>query len=265
MNGLIQWGGHPIVHRLGWTLLHFVWQGAAVAGLFAVAQICLPKRSSNARYWTGCLALMVMLAAPVITFIVLGAERTVPVTLSPGAAQSNAAKLPALPEIGGVEGTDGPSGYRQGRESRAAESIGAPSAVGEGHRSPVHAYAAVLDSEKFVCGFVVVWLLGVSGLSLRLLFASLQVARWKRRGNEPLGAPWLEQLQRLKTALPISSPVRLVKSALVQVPTVVGWMRPVILLPAASLTGLTPAQLEAILAHELAHIRRHDYVVNLDR
>src|SRR5204863_17364 len=63
--------------------------------------------------------------------------------------------------------------------------------------------------------------------------------------------------------LRISRPVRLVRSALVEVPTAVGWLRPMILLPASTLTGLTTGQIEAILAHEMAHIRRHDYLVNL--
>ena len=87
MNILLQWGGHPAVDRLGWTLLHFLWQGAVIAALFAVAQTGLRRRSSHARYWTGCLALALMLAAPVITFIALGAERTVPAALAQGEAQ----------------------------------------------------------------------------------------------------------------------------------------------------------------------------------
>jgi hypothetical protein len=57
--------------------------------------------------------------------------------------------------------------------------------------------------------------------------------------------------------------VTLLKSALVEVPTVLGWLQPVILLPAAALTGLNPDQLKAILAHELAHIRRWDYLANI--
>src|SRR4030095_13888079 len=57
--------------------------------------------------------------------------------------------------------------------------------------------------------------------------------------------------------------VHVVESIAVEVPTVIGWMRPVILLPVAAVAALTPAQVEAILAHELAHIRRHDYAVNL--
>ncbi len=73
----------------------------------------------------------------------------------------------------------------------------------------------------------------------------------------------LERLGDLRRRLLISRPIRLLKSALVEVPTVVGWLRPVILLPASSLAGLTPGQLDAILVHELAHVRRFDYLVNI--
>jgi uncharacterized protein involved in exopolysaccharide biosynthesis len=73
----------------------------------------------------------------------------------------------------------------------------------------------------------------------------------------------LQRLDDLRRRLSIGRPVRLVKSALVEVPTVLGWLRPVILLPASSLAGLTPGQLDAILVHELAHVRRFDYLVNV--
>ena len=71
MNALIQWSGHPVVHQLGWTLLHFLWQGAVIAGVFAIVQLAQRKLTSNARYLTGCLALLLMLAAPLTTFFVL--------------------------------------------------------------------------------------------------------------------------------------------------------------------------------------------------
>ena len=74
---------------------------------------------------------------------------------------------------------------------------------------------------------------------------------------------WRQSLRRLCGQLRIRRPVRLLESALVDVPMVIGWLRPVILLPASALSGLTPQQLEAIIAHELAHIRRHDYLINL--
>ena len=259
MNALLQWGGHPVVYRLGWTLLHFLWQGAVVAGLFAVAQAGWRKRSSNARYWAGCLALALMLAAPVITFIALGAERAVPGALAAGGTGPGAAKLPALAETAGapvLKGQKGQNGQKGPTILAMAPASNPQSAI----RNPQFPY---WHSEKFIPGFVLAWLLGVSALSLRLLFGSLHIARLKRRGHEPPGALWLERLDCLRAALQISRPVRLVKSVLVEVPAVVGWLRPVILLPAATLAGLTPAQLEAILAHELAHVRRHDYLVNL--
>jgi beta-lactamase regulating signal transducer with metallopeptidase domain len=63
--------------------------------------------------------------------------------------------------------------------------------------------------------------------------------------------------------LHVFKPVTLLESALVKVPTVIGWLKPVILIPPSALIGLTPQQFELILTHELAHIRRHDYLVNL--
>ena len=71
------------------------------------------------------------------------------------------------------------------------------------------------------------------------------------------GAPRPAQLHSSR------APVTLLESSLVDVPTVIGFLTPVVLLPASALAGLTPQQIEALLAHELAHIRRHDYLVNL--
>jgi hypothetical protein len=80
---------------------------------------------------------------------------------------------------------------------------------------------------------------------------------------QPACEPWLAMARRLGSALGVRHAVRLLESTAVQVPAVVGLLRPVILLPANSLAGLLPGQLEMILAHELAHIRRHDFLVNL--
>ena len=74
---------------------------------------------------------------------------------------------------------------------------------------------------------------------------------------------WQMAVVRLSRRLHIAAPVKLLESTLVDVPTVIGWLKPVMLLPASALAGLAPAQLEAIFAHELAHVRRHDYLVNL--
>src|SRR5213075_1678041 len=64
-------------------------------------------------------------------------------------------------------------------------------------------------------------------------------------------------------AMRLRRAVKLVESAAVEVPAVISWLRPVVLLPASTLTGLAPKQIEMVLAHELAHIRRHDFLVNI--
>jgi beta-lactamase regulating signal transducer with metallopeptidase domain len=107
-----------------------------------------------------------------------------------------------------------------------------------------------------------VWIAGVAAFAIRLIWASRQVAKLQREGN-PAESAVIETVGRLASRMKIDRPVRVLMSRLAGSPTVAGWLKPVILLPAAALTGLTPEQLEAVLAHELAHIRRHDYLVNL--
>jgi beta-lactamase regulating signal transducer with metallopeptidase domain len=106
------------------------------------------------------------------------------------------------------------------------------------------------------------WALGVLLFSARLLYACRRVSILKRQGH-PAAPSILAQVSRLSQQMRIDRPVRVLVSTLADGPSVAGWIRPVILLPAATLLGLTPDQLESVLAHELAHIRRHDYLVNL--
>jgi len=80
---------------------------------------------------------------------------------------------------------------------------------------------------------------------------------------EPAAAAWIETVEGLIQRLQVSRPVRLYTSAIAEVPMVIGLVRPYILFPVSTVTGLSESQLRAVLAHELAHIRRHDYLVNL--
>ena len=79
----------------------------------------------------------------------------------------------------------------------------------------------------------------------------------------PAPAEWQRILDRLKTRISVSRPVRLLVSGLLQAPAAIGWLRPIVLVPAGALAGLPAAQIEALLLHELAHIRRHDYLVHI--
>ncbi len=107
------------------------------------------------------------------------------------------------------------------------------------------------------------WMAGVGLFALRLAGGLVMIQRLKEVGTSPVPSQWHLVLARLCRELNLHRTVRLLGSTRVDVPMVAGWLRPVILLPASALTQLTPAQLEAILAHELAHVRRHDFAVNL--
>jgi thiol-disulfide isomerase/thioredoxin len=100
-------------------------------------------------------------------------------------------------------------------------------------------------------------------LSLRNLGGFVHLQLLKHRHVRPLGELWRRRAEALARRLRLRREVRLVESLVLQVPAAIGWLRPVVLIPSSALTGIQPDLLEAVLLHELAHIRRHDYLVNL--
>ena len=107
------------------------------------------------------------------------------------------------------------------------------------------------------------WILGAVGYYLFHTASWLATRRILGRGICRPEAVWVDRLEALRALIGISSPVRLLESALSRVPIVIGWWRPVILLPVGMLASMPVGQVEAILLHELAHIARRDYVANL--
>ena len=116
--------------------------------------------------------------------------------------------------------------------------------------------------DRFSGPVVVIWL---SLFSLQMIRLLRELARLRsvRREAIPAATDWTQKVLHFGRALGISRPVRLLESALVQVPVTIGHLKPVILLPLGLLTRLSPEQVEAILWHELAHVRRWDYLVNI--
>ncbi len=236
MNVLSAIMGHPWAREVGWVLLHSLWQGAVVGAVFALARHGLRGRGAQVRYAAGCLALLALAAGPVAT-----------VWLWPAPEPLGAARV----AVSGAAGLALP-----------ASGSGAVAASPPGETA-----SWLLQIEAGFCWRLAPWLsaawaLGVAVCLVKLMRGCLWVRVIRRRGTEGVDAAWIAVLNDLRLRLEISRPVRLFKSALVEAPTVIGWLRPVILLPASALTGLTPEQLEAILAHELAHVRRLDCVVN---
>ena len=107
------------------------------------------------------------------------------------------------------------------------------------------------------------WMAGVVIFHLRSLASWMAARRLRRTGVCLAPDHWRERLDRLRARVRLSTPVTLLESCLAEVPVVVGYVRPAILMPVGLLAGLPAGQVEAILLHELAHIRRYDYLVNL--
>jgi GWxTD domain-containing protein len=107
------------------------------------------------------------------------------------------------------------------------------------------------------------WIAGVAIFHLRSLASWMAARRLRRTGVCLAPDLWRERLDRLGARVRLSRPVTLLESCLAEVPVVVGYVRPAILMPVGLLAGLPAGQVEAILLHELAHIRRYDYLVNL--
>jgi len=268
MNTVETFFAQPLVMRIGWTLVHFVWQGVVVAFLLAISLQALRSRTSNARYTAACIALMLMAAMPLGTFALIGSPHATaeltdlaatgmepPNAGRPVPGQSSLKRTTPERDQPGMA-VDVPDGLplAAGMQSDAVDAAASAPPVWQRVSAMVAPFLPLV---------VALWLMGVSVLSLRLLGGWLQVQRLKRRGIRPVTAGLQEAVGRLSQRLRISRPVTVLASALVRVPTAIGWLRPVILLPASALTSLPPEQLEAILAHELAHIRRYDYLVNL--
>jgi HEAT repeat protein/beta-lactamase regulating signal transducer with metallopeptidase domain len=110
---------------------------------------------------------------------------------------------------------------------------------------------------------VAAWIVGVSLLSIRLLGGWLRARSLTRTEVAPVPDFCTAAVARLAARLNVRGAVRILESRLIEAPIALGWLRPVILLPTSALSGLPVEQLDAIIAHELAHIRRHDYLVNL--
>jgi len=253
MTALESFLSATIVERTAWVLLHSTWQIAVIAAVLAGCLRLMRRRSANARYVTACIAMLVMVLLPV-------ASLWFPLT-DPGTrptardnAMLSASHAPARVTVNRLT-TGEPSMPRGSREKEITTGSSSAAANAEG--------AATVAPYPLFRWLVSAWFLGVLALSLRHLLDWVAVHRLKHRGTRPIGGRWQKELAGLAERLAIHRSLQLLESALVEVPTVLGSLRPVILMPASALMGLTPLQIEALLVHELAHIRRHDYLMNL--
>jgi beta-lactamase regulating signal transducer with metallopeptidase domain len=211
-----------VMHAIARSLLHFLWQGALIACIFASLIRVVTKSSAQLRYTLGCAALALMAIAPVTTFAIILHDETPHPTLL--------ASTPLVIAAAPIDAIAAPTSAR----------ISTP-----------------------LLAMVAAWTLGTSICMVWLTGGWLQMRCLRRLHAMPLPARTEALIAQLTSSMHVRAAVRLVDSVLVRVPMTIGWISPVILLPASILAGLSTPQLKAIIAHELAHVRRWDYFINL--
>ena len=225
MNRLDVLVAQPLGRALGQGLLESLWLITLLALLFGVAQLFLRRAAPGARYLLGCLTLLAMLGTTGLeVHRALGARKAV---LSIATGESVLSELDLAAEQSGALPRSAPRWPRLG------------------------------------VWMAYVWILGVPLMSLRLALGWLGAHSLTRKGHRPLERRWREVGEDLSRRLGVKRVVRFLASTRISSPGTVGWLRPVVLVPSSLLSGLPPAQIEALLAHELAHVRRHDYLVKL--
>lgn len=262
LNGLLQ---HQMTEKLGWALLHFVWQGAIAGCVVWLILAMLRRSSATLRYWVACVGLGLTALLPVVTVLILRDRPVAVVAALPIELPDHANHAIVLPRV-----VDGPidAGTRSEINLQASIPPSIEMSAAPAAQATSSTDVALLERierwfRPWLPSITMIWLFGVVALSIRLLINWSRVQRLKVMGTKRVDAMLDQLLQRLTQTLRIRQVVRLLESTLVEVPTVIGWLKPVILLPVASIQGLTVSQLEAILAHELAHIRRADFAINV--
>jgi TonB family protein len=217
----------PFLTSLSLTLLHFLWQGLLVATVLKSALLLFNHNKPQLRYALSALAMLVNLLLPIITFIVLYRAEV--------SSVSSFASSLALNEF--------------------IQELQQPDAL--------FSYKTLTETLPLLLPYIsILWLTTITLLAGKLLVEISIVNRLPQQGTiaptDKLQARFLELVEQINLTI---TP-RLLVSLKVEVPMAIGWLKPVVLLPANMISGLNNAQLEMLILHELAHIRRHDYLVN---
>jgi beta-lactamase regulating signal transducer with metallopeptidase domain/HEAT repeat protein len=241
-----------MVESVGWVLVHFIWQGIAIALALAALLSLTSAAQSRLRYALSCAALLTMLAAAATTASVMPWDRES--VRTPGSIAASETTRTESAILRPPDTTPSPTGDRVSRSRGTVRTEGRAPAIVAALRPMVAAAMPWL---------VTAWAFGVLLLSIRLAGGWWRTRNLRLDGVGPVPDWCHAHVAALAERLRIARPVAILSSVRVRVPVVLGHAKPVIVVPASVLAGLSVTQLEAIIAHELAHVRRHDYLVNL--
>ena len=222
----------PIIHALGWTLFHSLWQGLLLAVLLAISMPFIPKRNASKRYLVYGAAFVALFVVSVTTFISLYASQSKEVHSIIHAPRTQIIFMP----------------------SDASETSSSLLTTTQQLFSYLNDHINIITS---------LWLCGVLLFLIHLISSFFYTQQLRYKHNWQLSVLWEERMNTIAQQLRVQHSVTLLASNLTEVPLVIGHLKPMILLPIGAINNLSVAEVEAILAHELAHIARNDYFFNI--
>ncbi|GLX78164.1 hypothetical protein tinsulaeT_15040 [Thalassotalea insulae] len=213
----------PQWHNLALTLIHFLWQGCAIALVLKLLLAITPYSKAQLRYTWASLAMLSSLVAPIVTFIAIYQPIAEPI----GYFANDIAAIISTQNLSNQE--------------------------------VITWYQDVFDTLPYVS---ILWLAIVCLLAAKLLIEIYHVNQLPNIATVAASEELSQRVEHLASQIGLTKTPQLLISLKAEIPMALGWIKPVILIPVAMLSGLTPAQLDMLILHELAHIRRHDYLVN---
>lgn len=220
-----------LIQAFGWALLHSFWQAFVMFACLRLVLLFIPKSSAGIRYNLSYISLTGIFVWFIITlwqqFTAIRTLHTAAATMINTGVRYTHVELPAI--------------YHNQKELT--------------NLFP--------DLEIWFPTLVAIYIAGVAVMTTKLFINLAQLQKIRKTQVLPVDNVWEQHMEKLAQQLSIPRRIKLLISTHIQVPVMIGFLKPLILLPAIMFNNLTAEQLEAIILHELAHIKRNDYLLNI--
>lgn len=238
MNILSELLNDSIIKALGWNIFNILWQGFIIAIILSLVLRIFKGKSSQLRYLISMISLLLIMGFSIFNFF-NNYDKNISNTISYiDNNQANESNL-LLVDFNDIK-------------------------INESSIELITLFKDQLTSvDKYFPLIVNVWILGVFIFILKFIFSFFYTNRLRKINTQSISEEWLDKFLKLQEQLRINRTVNYIESHLVKIPLVLGYLKPVVVIPVELLSGMPLNQIEAIIAHELAHIRRNDYIFNV--
>ncbi|MBI9053085.1 MAG: M56 family metallopeptidase [Bacteroidales bacterium] len=239
MNALTNLLGDNVISALGWSLFNVLWQGFLVAVVLGIFLYSFRKKSAQSRYIVSFASLLLIVGLSIFNFADKYESETVKTNRIENTVQ-----------------------YETKSENRILNIRNYT--VDFSFNELVSRLKSNLNTiDKYFPLVINIWLIGMFVFILKFVFSYLYTNRLKKLKTNSLSQKWMNNFKVLEQKLQLKKKINYIESAIIKVPFVLGYLKPFVVIPTELLTGMPSNQIEAIVAHELAHIRRNDYIINV--